>query len=465
MEKSLFVDHSKANMKKLSSQSIFLITGLLFSTFVVIALPRLYFKEAFWDWGLQWNNGWRAIYVTCPDCNYPIIGMFSSAGLLGLLRSFGYGYEKALFVYRLLLSLVDGLNVFLIYWILKKLSIAKPVFWAGVIGVLISSWAGGALWGQIDSIDQFFILVALAWAINGNIEGWSTSLAFQSYLIGAGVFLGCVLLTKQLAWFSAVALGLLLVANVVFFSRNWRGFVLNSALVWVTILVTVSIWDPFLKLPIPYFSHLYYILNEGVYRGDIISGNGFNLWMFLGRDMYSSAFVPFAANYPSLTPYLLGRILFFIFASLLTLSLLLFSYGQFKRGEKFLNKEVLYNFILYLAILNLGMVVLLSGTRERYLYHFYPYILLAWLGLESYSTLFSKRILSILVFGANFYGVFILLILSLIDFRVGYIPHWVMGVFHLGLLVGLTVITFRYQKFVSNLGLIFESRKNLPTVR
>jgi hypothetical protein len=456
-------------MTKPFSHSILFIIGLLFSLFAVITLPGFYFHkdlETFWAWSQYWNNDWREIYTSCSECNYPIIGMASSVGLLGMFRNFGY--ENAVFVYRLFLGLVDGLNVFLVFWILKKLSIERAALWAGVIGISVSSWAGGALWGQFDGVSQFFILAALAWVVKGNVDRWPSRTAFRIYLAGAGILMACMLLTKQLTLFSTFSVGVMLVANILFFSRNWKHFVLNSALALVVFLATVSVWDLFLKSPAPYFSHLYYILKEGVYRGDIISGNGFNLWMFLGRDMWSSAYVPLVGNLPFFTPYAMGRLILVVFYGIITFSLLLFLREHFKRGETFLNKDVLLNFIFYLALVNLSFNVFLTGTHERYLYHFYPYIILAWVGLEGYSRLFAGQARSVLVFGASFYGIFLLMILSMIDFRLGYLPHWVMGIFHLGLLIYLTVVILRYQKFTANVVSLLafaKSPKNLPTVR
>jgi hypothetical protein len=440
-------------MTKPVSHTILLLTGSLFSIFAVMALPGFYFHkdlETFWAWSQAWNRGWQEIYVTCPECNYPIIGLFSSAGLTGLTGLLQkLGYEKAVFVFRLFLAFVDGLNVFLVYWILKKLSIEKAAFWAGVMGVSISSWVGGALWGQIDGVSQFFILATLAWIVKGNVDRWPSRAAFRIYLAGTGILLACILLTKQLTLFSVFSISLLVAANLLFYSRAWKQVTLHSALALAAFLATVSVWDLFLKLPAPYFSHLHYIVQEGVYRGDIISGNGFNLWMFLGRDMWSSAYVPLTANLPFFTPFWIGRLFFVIFVGLITSSLLLFLQEHLRGRETFLNREVILNFIFFLALVNLGFNIFLTGTHERYLYHFYPYIIVAVAGLESYSPIFTAKTRSLLVFGASFYGIFILMILSQIDFRLGYLPHWVMGIFHLGLLIYLTAVILRYQKFTA----------------
>jgi hypothetical protein len=456
-------------MTKPSGHSVFFLAGILFSLSMVIALPEFYFQidmESFWLWSQHWNAGWREIYISCAECNYPIIGMLSTAGLIGMLRNLGY--EKAVFVFRFFLGLVDGLNVILIFWLLKKMSVKKAAFWAGMIGVSISVWGGGAFWGQIDGVSQFFLLAALAWMIKGNLEGWSSKTSFGIFVAISGILMAGLTLTKQLTLFSLFSLGLLLATNLLFFSRQWKALALNSALALGSFLVVIFGGDFFLKLPKTYFSHLVYIWKTGSNHSDVISGNGFNLWMFLGRDMWSSSHIPLFENVPFLTPYGVGMFLFIGFTGLITLSLFLFLREHFQCGETFLNQEVLLNFIFHLALVNLSFNVFLTGTHERYLYHFYPYILLAWAGLEGCSPLFSRQIRSVLISGASFYGIFILMILSRVDFKIGYLPHWTLGIFHLGLLIYLTVVILRYQKFTVNvvsLLALAKTPKNLPTVR
>lgn len=453
-------------MKKNSPDPILLSAGLLISLLGVLALPGLYFHkdlEIFWQWAQIWKAGWQNIYVACPACNYPILGMFSSAGLLSML---GSGYDGAVFNYRLLLSLVDGLNVLLIFWMLKMLKLDRPAYTAGIIGISIGSWAGGALWGQIDGISQFFILLSLAWIVRKNTSSQPGQKYYWGYLAVSAVLLACILLTKQLTLFSAFSLGLLLAADIWFHDRDLKAFGLHIALVGGVLLAALFAWDLFLRLKPPYFSHLVYIWQEGFFQGGIISGNGFNIWMLLGRDMWSSAYVPLIAGLPWANPYGIGQLLFVALVVTATLSLGLFLRAQTLRGETWLNRETLLNFILHLALINLCFNVFLSGTRERYLFHFYPYIILAWTGLAGFNRLFSEKILSVLVLGASLYGLFILQIISSIDFRLVIWPHMLLAVFHLGLFISLMFATLRYQGFPGSLGLVFrKTPKNLPTVR
>jgi hypothetical protein len=434
-------------MEKSSKDPVILAAGLFFSLLAVIALPDFYYHKdvaAFWEWGQAWQAGWQAIYLSCAQCNYPLLGMFGSAGLMGLLSPLGVG--KAVFFFRVILGLVDGLNVCLVFWLLKKFSVERAAYWAGVLGVSICSWVGGALWGQIDGLSQFSILAALAWLVKGNLRGWSSKTEFRIFLAAGSLLLASVILIKQLTIFSVLPLGLLFGVTIIFFSRQWREFLLNSTLALAVFFVAIFIWDPFLKLPAPYFSHLSYVWGQGSYHGDLISRDGFNLWMFLGRDMLSSSHVPLFEKFPLLTPYGLGMFFFIVYLGVITLSFLLFLRQQFQRGETFLNREVLLNGIFYLALVNLSFNVLLTGTHERYLYHFYPYLILAWAGLGRYQRLFSDQALSVFVLGASLYGLLILKVLPDLDFQLGYWPNWLLGLFHFGLLVYLTGVLFKYQK-------------------
>ena len=449
-------------MKKISADTIVLITGLLFSCLVVMALPSMYFQpdlHVFWDWSEPWNAGWRAVYLTCSTCNYPMLGMFFSAGLMGLFRAAGLGFDDAVFRYRLLLAFVDGSNILLVFWVLKRLQVRRAAFLAGLTGVLISSWAGAALWGQIDGFSQFFILCCLAWIVTKNTSARSWDRYYRLYLAAGAALLAGLLLTKQLTIFSAASIGLLLLADVVFHSRALKPFLLNVAVSLAAFGAALLGWDLFLLLKPPYAFHLVYIWQEGIFQSGILSGNGFNIWMLLGRDMWSSAHVPILAGFPFTNPYLLGELLFLALSGLLTLSLGLFAWRRFQNGETRLSPEVLLNFILYLALINLCFNVFLSGTRERYLYHFYPFILIAWAGLASYSRLFSARMRLALILGSTFYGLFVLQILNGVEIRILPVSatHMLLSVIHLALFAGLFSVSLRYQELAPNIRRLFKA--------
>ena len=477
-------------MKPKYSENLLLALGVSFSCLVVLLLPKMYFfldVDTFWKWSVAWNQDWRSVYVACSTCNYPIVGMFLSAGLMGWLRNTGVTYQQAVFYYRLGMGLVDGINILLIYYILKRFNVDKPAAIAGLIGASLSSWAGGALWGQIDGFSQLFILLILAWIIQKNTSGHPSARGYRGYLAAAAALFGLLLLTKQLTLFSSVALGLLIAADAWFQTRAWRPFLQNMFMGLGVLLVVLFGWDLILQNVAPYRFHVLYIWVTGTFMPGIISGNGFNLWMLLGRDMWSSAHVTIFAGLPQSDPYLLGILLFLLLMAIATLSLALFVWGQYRRGERLLNRELLLNFILYLAWSNLCFNVFLTGTHERYLFHFYPYIFIAWVGLAAYSKLFSNKFLPILLLSATLYGLFVLQIMNGISIGpvanpqpappltqsasspaqpalplpqqagsdpqppAGSLSHDLLAVIHLALGVYIFIITLRYQQFIPNL--------------
>ena len=442
-----------------------LVSGVLISLAAVMALPNFYHGDltVFWGWMRYWIQNWHAIYRNCAGCNYPILGMISSAGLLSLFRN--AGYQKAVFVFRVILGITDGLNVVLIFLLFKELTIEKASFWAGIIGLLLSSWVGGALWGQIDGIALLFILIALFWIIRNNSKETLAKKNFSFYILSISYILGSILLIKQLTIFSLVSIGFLLITNIFFFTRDIRRTAPYVLFMLVAILISITIWDPFLYLKAPYFSHLIYIFETGSNHANIISGNGFNIWVFLGRNMWSSSHISFLSlgsknNSFSqfFTPFVAGLFLFLVFNLITFFSFYLFLKNRYMAGERYLNREILLCFIFHLALVNLSFNVFLTGTHERYLYFFYPFILLACLGLGKYNKYFLK-VIPFLIFGATLYGLFVLWFLSGVSIPLGYTPFWILSLFHLGLLLYFFQLALKYQNFKQNLMFIAKSER------
>jgi hypothetical protein len=168
--------------------------------------------------------------------------------------------------------------------------------------------------------------------------------------------------------------------------------------------------------------------------------------MLLGRDMWSSARVPLLEVFPGITPYNAGFVLYGIFVALITTSLLRLIINKFRSNMLLIDREVLLNFLLHLALINLGMNVFLTGTRERYLIHFFPFIMIACVGLRKYSPLFSEKLFAILLLGASFYGFFVLQILTTLNFGLGTFTHKVMAILFVALLFFIGRLTIKYQE-------------------
>jgi len=166
----------------------------------------------------------------------------------------------------------------------------------------------------------------------------------------------------------------------------------------------------------PNISHLQVIWGVRSGHSNIFSVNGFNIWVFLHRDLSGPSHQPFFffskyAFLKTLSPYNISIFLFLALVAVLSISTLLRLRNHYKNGDTFFTKEVLLNFILYLAIASFCFNVLITRTHKRYLFHFYPFLLLAYLGLREYSKLFSKPRLAAILLGSTLYGLFVLGIL------------------------------------------------------
>ena len=393
--------------------TVVLLAGMAVSICTVLLMPDMYHEHDWKDmlsWAETLDEGLRGIYSNCERCNYPIVGLLVSAGLIHVLDSAGSVDTSLLF--RLAIGLVDAANVLLLFLLLRGLGIRKSALWAGIIGLLPSSWAGGALWGQIDSYSQFFLLLALLLIVRLNTAARKSQKGRRvpMYFALLGMTLTCLLLTKQLAVFSLLVLEAIAVVNLYFVCRSLPKALAYSGLFlgWQAALLLLS--DLLVHIESPYVSHLAYLWLTRSKHMDKITGNGFNIWIFLGWEQWASSREPF---YHTFTPRSTGFGLFAAWMTTLSASLLVRLKRKYsKYRSRAFDKETLANILFFLALTNLCFNVFLSGTHERYLYHFYPLIVAATLGLRRHSTLFPRSMLAVLLFGGISYGLFVFEILS-----------------------------------------------------
>jgi hypothetical protein len=175
------------------------------------------------------------------------------------------------------------------------------------------------------------------------------------------------------------------------------------------VLLPIFLFDLWLNVPSEfYFSHLERVFLTGSDHMNKISGNGFNIWILLDRDMWSSSEIPFFYNF---TPKGIGLKLFILVLLLLTYFLLINNKNNWKGS---FNKNLLISFLFYLAMINLSFNIFLSGTHERYLFHFYPYILIALLTLQ------KKDSIVFCIIASGVYGFFVLSVLLPTGYDVGH---------------------------------------------
>lgn len=382
-----------------------LLFGAFFSVILRLIVPNIYHGydvDTFVEWGHK-AMYFKNLYATDCFCNYPAIGLFSSTGLLKLLN---YNIQHFLLV----LSVFDVVNVFLFYSILKLIKVKRAALWAGIIGLLPSTWVGGSFWGQIDHIGQMILLLLILTTLyffQDNRK--ATKNQFVIYLATMGVLFGIALLTKQLLLFPLMPLSVMV---LVFILRqtNFKPIPTIKYIVICTLftLLPVFLFDIWLNVPEPYlFSHLEKVFTSGSGHMNKISGNGFNIWILLGRDMWSSSDVPF---YKSLTPKITGLFLF-LFVLVIQSVILISKLKQAWNSTS--NLDLVITSIFYLAIVNLSFNLFLSGTHERYLYHFYPFILMVFLALK------NNIGIGLSILGAGIYGAFVFTILYPKWYRVG----------------------------------------------
>jgi hypothetical protein len=438
-------------MFKNSLPVVVLLAGMAISMTMVLLLPDLYHSNDWNDmflWAGEFGANWKDIYINCDRCTYPFIGILVSAGLIHMLDSTSFTDTALLF--RLVLGIVDAANVFLLYLLMEQLGIRKSALWAGIVGLLPSSWVGGALWGQIDSFSQFFLLLALLSIAHFNramLRGEKRR-TVPAYLLLIGLPVTFLLLTKQLAVFNVLVLEGMVLANLLLVYRSIPRAVASFGLFLAWQVAIVLAFDLFLEVQNPYLSHLAYVWLVRSRHMNKISGNGLNIWIFLGWAQGASSKEAF---YLTLTPRDTGIGLFLGWMALLSTSLLMQIRKLYRtHGPRAIDRETFSDLIFFLALTNLCFNVFLSGTHERYLYHFYPMIIVGFLGLRAHSTLFSRTMLATLLFGAVSYGLYVFEILS------GELPMALFifkdakfqAAFHLFLLLYLSLAYLRYHDFV-----------------
>lgn len=403
-------------MKKISPflQWLILASAIALPFFIIRIFPTLhhvYDLSIFRTWADAWGWGWQGIYINCKSCNYPILGTAFSGGLFS---SIDFKNElRVINRFRYYLAMVDALNVLMMYWIFSRLKIQNAPLWAGVIGLLPSTWISSSVWGQIDGIGQFLILLFYILLIEFNMI-YLKGLTYYLFLAGAGSLLALMLLTKQLIYFSMAALGLVMLVNIFWISQKPKHIIFSLLTVFGAFITPVLIFDSLLFLKPPYISHLQYVLATGSQHGDQISSLGLNIWVFFYSDFFASSHQTLQIGSLSLAPlspfsvgigmFLLLNIMFFV--------LFLKDLRRYATsGHNLLNTNQLISIFLYFSFVNLSFNLMLTGTHERYLYHFYPFILIACLGMLPRSRIFDRATLIVLFAGSLSYGGFLFIYL------------------------------------------------------
>jgi hypothetical protein len=393
------------------------------------------------------SGGWTEVYRNCETCNYPALGTAMSAGPVLLLRklipSTKTDLNQLIYWIRLFLGVFDGVFLILLFALLKRIKIQNALVWVALVGLLPATWIGGGNWGQIDSYNQMWITAALLCLVT-SVQNTLEKKSSWKWLSAAFAIVLVLLFTKQLTVFTFPAL-LLFGLSALFLSR--RQNLISFGVVSISVLFSFLVIDHLFDLPKGYESHLAYIwLGGGSGHINKIAGNGFNIWMFLGRDMWSSSLVPF---WGPLTPKFAGIALFLVYFFTLTFFHVKRTYGQVKMLDEKKGSTTAFfsDQLLYFALTQLAFNVFLTGTHERYLCHFYPYAITAILSAPTLARPIRLLFLSILVFGGVLYGAFLYSVLKPYPWWLPALfkQHTLLAAFHLALLILLTYKAIRLK--------------------
>lgn len=245
------------------------------------------------------------------------------------------------FLTKLPSILADFGSAYIIYKFLEKLKNKKVAEIAALVFLFNPViWYNSAVWGQTDSIINFFCLwsVYLFWK-------QKPSLAYFIYFVSL-YFKGSLIL------FLPVIFILLLKSKI-----QWWGKLLTVIL--VLLIFPVISW-PFVRWMDP-FSWLYHLYRDRVFghQGNMLTANAFNIWaLFYGID--------FTRNDQSKFLWLnlkrWGQMLF-------ALSIIPVFYRICKD-----KKLIIENVFWCLALLSMASFVFLTNMHERYLYPAIPYL-------------------------------------------------------------------------------------------
>lgn len=365
-----------------------------------------------------------AFYQDGPGVNYPLLGVMA-VSLPAWLVEVVSGRVLEFAAYRIVLKATlvlaaCGLIVSL-GALARALGLRRPRLLAAGIYLLPSTWAGGAWFGQIDVLGTWMLVISAWGFVRYTAEP-------RTRFLAAGLAgLHAAVLMKQLTLFSVPGLVLLAGLGIAragggMLSRRTLGLAAAAA-------ASCAVWfvpDFFVELGDGWRSHLAYVLwGGGSAHGNVLSGNGANIWGWMCPDPGASALEPVLLGVSART---WGIVLF----GLAEAGLLVWLIRERRR-------EPVSGLVLFIGLTNLAMAVLLTGVHERYLVHGAPFLVL---GLMSHAWPRGRWGKALAVAGwvvTGWSGLFVLSSIHweffggvLILFR----SHAITGALELGLLIG-----------------------------
>jgi len=431
--------------------ALFFLIGFVINFSFVNIIPFYHQSDVglFHKWANCFSPTSHEIYSNCdPVPNYPSIGVIASAGTIHIIKSITSltNVEIVDNIFRAYLFLFDLLNLFLFTKIANMMRFRRPWLIGLVLFLIPSNLAGGSVWGQIDNISLSFCLISSiamikSWA---SLHTSKSNLKTIAWLIITAIILPIFILLKQSSIFSAPYFLVLFIITVIKFWQKHQikglGYIFAASVIFC---VTLYNFDHIFSVPQGFLgSSYYYVWTGGVSNfGHYISGNGFNIWVFLRPDPSISADEPFSLLWDrdvmlNVRPYNFGITLYLSWMTFLFITTVWAIKTFYKK--LFLafsdNQPRLMAFLfLYYGLSNLGFNVFLTGTHERHMYSGYPFILLGITCFLTQKLIVSWRVIILCFASAFIYGCFVFSV-------IGPLP----GVF----------FAFRRQEFVASIHLL-----------
>lgn len=309
-----------------------------------------------WFRAVQESN---AFYRDGPGVNYPVLGVLAvslPAWLVEAVSGRTLEFAGYRLVLKTILVLAECGLVLSLGGLARELGARRPRLLALGVYLLPSTWAGGAWFGQIDVLGTWMLVIAARGFVR------FAAVPHTRFLATGLTGLHAAVLTKQLTLFSVPGLALLAGLGVARAGRSLStgrtaGLVLAAVL-------SCAVWflpDPFLELGRGWWSHLGYVLfGGGSAHGNVLSGNGANIWGWLCADPDASAL---QTVWLGLSARAWGWLLFALVEA-----------GLLAWLVRTRQRDPAVRLVLFVGLTNLAMAVLLTGVHERYLVHGAPFL-------------------------------------------------------------------------------------------
>ncbi len=385
--------------------ALLLLAGVTLPFLLVAIFPTTYHKGdlmAYARWADCLEAFGPATYLEClayrPESplGYPAVGLWLSGGVVqGLRLLSGTLLGRPLdapttdALVRFYLATFAAVDFLLLAWLARLMRYGRPLLAALLLTLLPWMVVGGVLWGQLDGISLAGALLAFialwqAWRAASQRRAAPAAL----WLLLAGLTLAGFTLIKPLNTFALPFLLFLLALTLWSCWRELGGRGLAAALGALLLsLAAFRLLDSRFDLPANALGSSFWYGWQSSPHGDVISGNGFNLWILLGGDMWASSRAPFTALWlgpwqQTLTPYhtgiaLYALLLLFLFTTAWLALRPLLARGARARLTGDAEAGLLALLSLLLGLTQLGFNVLLTGTHERYLFLGYPFLILS----------------------------------------------------------------------------------------